>query len=302
MKPIQIPDRSRDSLAPYLPIPYGSLKLLGMVVSIVLVILVNVVPHIWFPLQIWASALGLFVSCLFMAIGYLIMKIAQRDVDSRTMREWWHEYTKRNLRGYRLWIYQKNTVSAPVRYFILREGDDPSVHLAAEFLNPRDRPTVMISIPLLGRTVVPTVWAQFHQLEPRPFTILLVDRKFRHDWQVIVQDFYGNRLTLPVEHALEIVSCRTPRVAALRQRLSQVYLDLRHEYDNESERRARNCSDFMDARGAVEKAVEMIQVSTRFQRSKEGKAIREFLELRLRMLYTGESEEEARKKMADTAA
>lgn len=307
MTSIQIPDRSRASLAPYLTIPYGTLKLLGMVGSIVLAITALVAGHLWFPLYSWPKTLGVLISGLFLLVYFLIAKFNERDIDGFEDYGWSaypRAYWNRNWRGYRLWVYQQNTVSAPVRYRITREGEDPAVFLGAEFLDSRDRPRVMISIPLGDWRSVPTVWVQDHPLDPRPFTIHLVDRKFRHDWQVIVRDFYGNRLTLPVEHALEIVSGRIPHPLLTQpsNTLSQVVLGLLKEHEEVKSRCGLYGGRSMDARAAIEKAVEMIRASTRYQHSKEGKAIRKFLELRYLMIANNESEEDARKKLADNAA
>lgn len=119
-----------------------------------------------------------------------------------------------------------------------------------------------------------------------------------------MRDFYGNRLTLPVEHALEIVSGRMPRcfLNTTCNTLSEVMIGIRRERDEVQDRCDFNGGQLMDARGTIERVIEMIRATTRFQHSKDGKAIREFLEIRLRMLYGGKTEEQVRMDMANNAA
>lgn len=133
MTNIQIPDRSRASLAPYLPIPYGSLKLLGMVLSLVVIVIALVAGFLWFPSYGWSMKLGIFISMLVGIILMLIIAVAACDVEGEWVTDWFPAYWDRNWRGYRLWVYQQNTVSAPVRYQITREGDDRTFFWVSSF-------------------------------------------------------------------------------------------------------------------------------------------------------------------------
>lgn len=306
MKAIQIPDLSRASLAPYLPIPYGSLKLVGMFVSIVLAVVINIAAYFWLPNQWFYTNLGILISGLFLVVGILIMKVCRDDVDEIEDTNWWTAYIDRNWTGYRLWIYK---VDAEVRYRVLRAGVDPA-ELILEF---PDQAKVMISIPLGGWLSVPTVRVRFYSLfapvpiaiigverTSNPFTIRLVDRKFRDGWPVVIKDNYGNCLTVPVEFALDIVSDWTPRpfLGTLHYvDLMEVMHGLLEDHREAKGRSELNGARFLDARAVIEDAAQMILASTRFERSRDGKKIREFLELHLRMIDTGESEEEARANM-----
>lgn len=307
-----LPDRSHASLAPYLPIEYATLKLVGgSLVNIVLCLIFLTVDHLWLHLQDWPQTVSLFLIAGFV-LSALTM-ILKDDVNGN----WWTAYLDRNWHGYTLWIYRpvrldelgrSGGVDDEVRHHILRDGQNPTDLLL-------EHPVAyyrFLSIPLRGWPHVPSVRLKSNQRFDlgftkvgisghSPFRIGLVDREFCDAWQVIVKDSRGDRLTVPVETALDIVSVHTPGwdLDMPYRFLSQVLLGALEQHKLEKSQRKLNDGRFRDARIALEEAITMIRASTRFQRSKEGKATREFLELHLRMLNTGESEEEARKNMSD---
>lgn len=292
MNRYEIPDRSRASLAPYLPIPYGTLKLLGVVVFTLTALVAT---------QVFRSfnlfGVGVLVSLLCGFVAGLIMRIARSDVDDTT--RWLLAYWDRNVRGYRLWVYK---VGEEYRYRILREGvldpRDPSVGFD-------DRAPVMLSVPLSERRPR-QIDVRMVEAAVGPFTVFLKNREFDHargSWEVSVQDFSGNRLIMSIEAALEVLLASTQMSTQLphfsRQlSLNGVFMALGEEWRAQRRMSDRKGHELVSARIALSNAIDMIRSSTRFQRSKEGKEVREFLELRLRMLETGESEEDARAALA----
>lgn len=294
MKAIQIPDRTRASLAPYLPIPYGTLKILGMVLSILLAI--ASIPA--FSLLGLPAKLGGFVAILFLVIFSLILKLVERDIDGTWVTHWATAYWDRNWRGYTLWVYKEGE---EYRYHILSVGTDPS-HPNARFGGPS---RVMVAIPLHWWTDGPTYWVR-DTLVPRPYNIRFKHRTFSGAWCVVVGDSFGNRLTLPVEMALELALVQVQDTSALPYKarhfdLANNFLVVCTDWKWQKESGERSYCRFVDSLRTIEDAINMIRATTRFQRSKEGKAIREFLELRYLMIANNESEEDARKRMLKSA-
>jgi len=287
VKAIQIPDRTRASLAPYLPIPYGELKFAGMVTSLVLFLIAQAAAHLWFPSYGWPTNLGILISGLFMIIFLLIAAVASRDVDGG----WAAAYWDRNWRGYTLWVYKEGE---EYKYWVFRTGD-----LANHGVE------VCISIPLYKLAGVPTYWVR-DTLVPTQFHLQLKHRTFSGAWCVVVGDSFGNRLTLPVEMALELGLAQIQDTSELPYTarhfdLANNFLAVCKDWKWQNEARASNHRRFEDSLRVIEKAIEMIRASKRFQHSAEGKRIREFLELRYLMIANNESEGEARKRMAKSA-
>ena len=299
MQSIEIRDRTRDSLAPYLPIPHGTRKLLGFCGGLLLFISAYAIK-LCYRAYVQAAS-NVFMGAIFLGVVIALLSEATMGGDTHEgmLIGWFKAYWDRNWCGYKLLVFK---VGEEYKYLILRPWIYPK---SLDEWCGDDSP-VLISIPLYGWTGVPNYWVKDAPLDPRPFFLRLNNRSFNGGWTVVVLDFFGNHLNLPVEMALELAIAQVQSTPALPKTvhhwdLSGVFLQTCEDWRLQSESTKFFQVKYSRAVHAIEEAIEMIRASTRFQRSKAGMEIREFLELRYCMLDNNLSEEQARAFLAKSA-
>lgn len=195
-KAVKLDKLSRESLAPYLPIP-GALVALVLVLAVLAidVFLAAIICHeIWFSgtmmslTELVRVVLG---AAIVTAINVVMIKIGGNPAT------WLKAFVDRNVRGYELWCVRNLYGDPTVTYEIHRRGADE--------LWPNRTQAVIIAVPLRKgarcRIAIPDHegcwWTMFtHALEPGDYAGAMF---------VEMCERTGNRFTIGVELALRIL-------------------------------------------------------------------------------------------------